>query len=1033
MTGVRGNLVRGSGLSGINVTGSEVDSPALTLFSNQVFASGDSGVSIVNANDVVVDEILIQDSDGAGLFVIGSERIDFINNSATDDVNRIVGSVTDGIAISNSDVVTVRDAEILESGGTGAFFLDVDGLMIETLNIGSSDQDGLSVSNSMDVVVTEVVVDSSGNPAMLPDQPAMPGVGAFFLNVTDGNDVDTNGLTVSGLTTGNSVADGFSVSGSSGVSIEDLLVSSSGRTGVFLQSNTSLRMVGATVTNSDSDGLAAANSSGLDFEQVDVFNSGLIGALFRNIREDNNPDLDQDGLRFVDGSIANSGAEGLFVSDSDSAFVENISIVDSGRVGASFLDTEEVTFSSSRIDGSAGDGLEVDGEFSRESTTSTLADHAPNVNLLGNTITASGGMGIELVSVINARVETNRVTGSVDDGIASRDSRNVDVVNNVILNNGTTTGSSGLAFRSTDQGSIAGNVIGNSGGIGIEISGLGASGNVLTNNTIGLDDQGRMATNTTGILIDNTSSNVIGGQSLAEANVIVGSDLGRNNLLDGDLTDLTTGIQILGLNAFNNVVRFNFIGTTPNGRKDVGNSVGVFVNEGRFNRIENNVIAENAEAGVLLVGAFSFDPVTGEPTSQTEVNNVVEGNRIAANELGVLILDGGNNRVIDHREAIVIGDGITAGIVGNTLLGVQVNGRSSTNNVIQGNAIESNGQGGIFINNAPNTIIGGTGDQSNRIVNNWVGVDSSVGIQVLGTFAREAFASFDGPGESFLGTSLPDNDGEPGTSLDERTTFLDRGALIQGNLIAGSGNGVFLNATSNNTVGSRSELPLEFRQAAANQIENNTSVGVYIFGGGSEADGGALPMLSVNNRVDGNFLTNNGGDNGYGILLFNASRMENIVVIDASPANRVVGSTFPLREFNGQIIDRVDPDTGEPRETNEDGFAGHITAQERLARQRAERQAAMQERMAQQRAALQARLEAQRERFARGPSRAPFAFAGQGQSASSPRPFANRPNGLPGSIATGSGPFQANRAAMILAFQQQAGSVPGQPVSPLES
>lgn len=246
----------------------------------------------------------------------------------------------------------------------------------------------------------------------------------------------------------------------------------------------------------------------------------------------------------------------------------------------------------------------------------------------------------------------------------------------VVLNGGLiSTDAGGLSIHSANNviHSLVINAFGNNPGfccgIGIDIRGAQANGNIVTACFIGLDANGTTGIGNGGdgvaISADAAANNRIGGTSIAERNVISGNHrngimlLGSGNMVMGNFlgTDVTgtialantsLGVHVQGVNniivgnlisgnaldgigffsAHNNVAQANRIGTDINGNPSLGNGeFGVHISNccghgpANGNRVEDNVIAGNASAGVAI-----FDGV----------RNSISRNRIFSNgDLGI--------------------------------------------------------------------------------------------------------------------------------------------------------------------------------------------------------------------------------------------------------------------------------------------------------------------------------------------------------------------------------------------------------------
>jgi CSLREA domain-containing protein len=223
---------------------------------------------------------------------------------------------------------------------------------------------------------------------------------------------------------------------------------------------------------------------------------------------------------------------------------------------------------------------------------------------------------------------------------------------------------------------------------GIEVNGTGS---IIAGNFFGLKaDRTANGVLASGVYVNNTSNNTIGGNTPADRNVI-------SNNRDGIF------IAAGEADATNNVIAGNYIGTDPAGTFAMGNTQrGIFVGSfGRTaigNTITGNLISGNGHFGVLLRDSN----VTG---------NFVRGNMIGTTADGIGALRNGSSESPDDglagtesRAGVYIGGsdntvgGITRGVTGNLIAfnaGSGVSIVSGTGNTIFGNDIFSNDGLGI--------------------------------------------------------------------------------------------------------------------------------------------------------------------------------------------------------------------------------------------------------------------------------------------------------------------------------------------------
>lgn len=329
---------------------------------------------------------------------------------------------------------------------------------------------------------------------------------------------------------------------------------------------------------------------------------------------------------------------------------------------------------------------------------------------------------------------------------------------------------------------------------GINItSGLNTvSGNHIGTDTSGLQQRGNRGV---GIRIEGGNSNVVGGTSAADRNVIadnaeggvhligttdalirgnyIGVDvtgnqalgnLGDGILIDGDSTGIiiggdsfvgegnvisgNTGVNVDGIKIANapgivsdNQIIGNFIGTNLDGTAEIGNSRhGVAILDGaQGNAVggigigQGNTISGNGEFGIVI------DGLGGDST----ISNTVVGNTIGLDFSGTSAVANmaGGIRLADGASLNTIG-GVTAAhgnvISGNTNVngngdGIVLMGVGTSNNVIQNNIIGLDSTGSIVQGNAGGGVVLTLGADSNEIQENVISANASNGIaSVLG-------------------------------------------------------------------------------------------------------------------------------------------------------------------------------------------------------------------------------------------------------------------------------------------------------------
>jgi hypothetical protein len=291
----------------------------------------------------------------------------------------------------------------------------------------------------------------------------------------------------------------------------------------------------------------------------------------------------------------------------------------------------------------------------------------------------------------------------------------------------------GLTIKAKNS-TVKGLVINRWSGMGVWISGSGATGNKVTGNYIGTDTSGTTTTNlgnsSSGVVITDASNNTVGGTA-AEA----------RNLISGNAHGVGIGDPQGGGVASGNRVQGNYIGTDKNGTADLGNTFdGVSIEQAPNNRVggtvagQLNIISANGENGVSVSGTRA----NGNKVYGNYIGLDVSGMQDLGNRRGVVISDAPNNRV----------GGTAAGalntISGNDGYGVGVSGGVASGNRVQGNYIGTDKNGiytglvdignsddGVSIEQAPNNRVGGTAPGAPNTIH---GNDGD-GVSILGSGA----------------------------------------------------------------------------------------------------------------------------------------------------------------------------------------------------------------------------------------------------------------------------------------------------------
>ena len=288
----------------------------------------------------------------------------------------------------------------------------------------------------------------------------------------------------------------------------------------------------------------------------------------------------------------------------------------------------------------------------------------------------------------------------------------------------------------------------------------GAGGNVIETCYVGMAADGvtAAANGGSGIVVDGSPNNRIGGTTIAQRNLISGNT-GKGNGGGIHLID-TTG----------NVIQGNFIGTDITGMVDHGNEGrGITMNNAPGNTIggpepgAGNLISGNRATGVRLMGGSD--------------NNLIQGNFLGVNRTLTDFIS--NDRGVQLR-------GVTGNqVIGNIIAGHVYDGvliwEGSSDNKVYSNTIAFNGRGPI-------------GDASEAAFNG-VLVHTGTGNAVLGNSIHSNGLMGIELGNAFGVTPNDVGDGDSGANNFQNFPVLTSAALSAGNLV--------VNGTLNSTATSQ--------------------------------------------------------------------------------------------------------------------------------------------------------------------------------------------------------------------------------------
>ncbi len=566
-------------------------------------------------------------------------------------------------------------------------------------------------------------------------------------------------------------------------------------------------------------------------------------------------------------------------------------------------------------------GTSADGNTPRGNRdTGLFIDNAPN-----NSIGGPGPSEGNLISgnIFNGAATSGngvRILGQASTGNLIRNNIiGLDITAGVFLSNG----GNGVALNNAPGNVIRDNIISGNNLAGVLIVRTGSTGNRIAGNLIGTNPDGlQFPNNIDGVELIEAGSNTVGGNTDADRNMISGNG--------------GPGISLRGPNATGNLVAGNYVGTTPDGLRALGNvGDGILIQNASGNVIGGNtpgaanVIARN-RTGINLQ-TTPPEELQGSDLGRFFTDGHADRNAILGNLLGigadrssplgnllagVSIIDGADNSI----------GGTSAGarnvISANLGVGIQISSDESTGNRIVGNAIGTDPSGlsaipnvsnGILIDSASGNLIGGdsssarnliSGNQgngiritdptatSNRVLGNWIGVDAT-GLKALGNFG-DGVRLDNGTSGNAVGGNVLSGNGGSGLQLLQNVA----GNLVAGNMLGlgadGSmplGNnlsGVQLTSGSHgNTIGGTS--------AGDGNIIGSNVTGVGLAGPGTSGN------LLLGNRIgtdrSGSLPR---GNTAYGIL-----------IADRASGNVIGGASGNIISANGLGITIIGPSTGQ--------------------------------------------------------------------------------------------------------------------------
>ena len=352
-----------------------------------------------------------------------------------------------------------------------------------------------------------------------------------------------------------------------------------------------------------------------------------------------------------------------------------------------------------------------------------------------------------------------------------------------------------------------------------------------------------------GILVSNSSGNIIGGSVADARNVITGN--------------IGAGVRITGISSSNNVVAGNHIGLGYSGTSAIGNGTdGVLIEAGASHNLvggtepdPRNVIAGNFSSQITIRSGASGNLVLGNFVGVAADGTALAAAPASAN--GIVIRDAPNNFVGDSEWD-------KGNLISGNNVGVLISGADSIGNRVSSNFIGTDHSGyrvipnhtGIFVNA---TSIGATGPSGNLIG----GTEPYGGNLVSGNIG-DGISLSDSSGNRIQGNYV-------GTALDGRTPLSNGRAASQN---AGIRIAAIFAPASGNLVGGTTD-------GSPNLISGNQLYGVLLVGIG--ATGNRIQRNAIGVDRTGTNALPNAGD---GILVLGSAG--NLIGGTNTPAGNII-------------------------------------------------------------------------------------------------------------------------------------------------
>ncbi len=462
----------------------------------------------------------------------------------------------------------------------------------------------------------------------------------------------------------------------------------------------------------------------------------------------------------------------------------------------------------------------------------------------------------------------------------------------------------GVVINNQPSNTVSYCVISGNDEFGVLVTGLGATGNLILENNIGLSKAGNWA-------IPNIGNGVVLTNGATTTNInsdFISGNTGNGIMMTGATTQMNTvnlsyiGTDITGLTAIPNLgngillaAPSNTIGgptpppTSQAGGNTIsgnaGNGISIMGPLGKLEKIYSNYIGVASNGSIFLPNKMNGVLITNSPMDSIGDGTAANRNVISSNALnGIDITGAGSTTEQIYGNYIgtdLNGTRTSTQSLGNSVNGILVNGSPSVKiggiNAGQGNVISDNGSNGIELT--------GAGTTGAEIQGNTIGLDVT-GEIVLGNGANGILATGLKAGGSIGGPLTNSGNVISGNNRDGiLLTGGSGGFNIFGNYIGTDVNGMIakpnrfdgisLNGSPDNLIGGMDD-PI-------NVISGNLLDGISI--SGNTAKGNTIQFSEIGTNLNGTLAVANGMD---GIEILNAPH--NFIGVAAGTGNIISGN-----------------------------------------------------------------------------------------------------------------------------------------------